>query len=406
MAHNRVCITGIGVMSPLGDSVEELNENLFAGRSSISVTNVMDFSVPAARHTGNDTGDLGLCDVVGAPRTVRMAVAAARRALHHAGLVNHVFDRKRAGVFVGVGNAPIDVVFDNFSALHNTGRVGPMTLLRALPSGPASFVAIDQNFQGACHCYTTACASGMMAISQASHQIASGRVDIAIAGGSDAPLDWGTVAAWKALRVLAPIDAADASRSCRPFASKRGGVVLGEGAAMFILESEASARARGANILAIIAGTGESCDAHHITKPEVDGQLCCMSEALVSADLQPADVDLVVAHGTGTIVGDIVETKSLRELLKKHADNIMVVANKALIGHTLGAAGAFNLCSAIMAVHNDKISGTYHLDEVDENCNLNYLANSSLSTGNINNVLVNTFGFGGINACLLVSRFQ
>lgn len=393
-------------MSPLGDSVEELNQNLFAGRSSVAVVNIMDFAIPAASYEGSVTGGLGLCDVVGATRTVRMAVAGARRAMGHAGLVDHVFDRGRAGVFVGVGNAPIDVVFDNFRTLHDTGRVGPMTLLRALPSGPASFVAIDQNFQGACHCYTTACASGMMAISQAFYQIGSGRLDIAIAGGADAPLDWGTVAAWKALRVLAPTDAADASRSCRPFASKRGGVVLGEGAAMFVLESEASARARGATILAVIAGVGESCDAHHITKPDLDGQLRCMSETLVNADLEPTDVDLVIAHGTGTIVGDVVETKSLRVLLNSHADNIMVVGNKSLIGHTLGAAGAFNLCSAIMAVYYDKVSGTYHLDANDENCNLNYLPNSSISTGAIGNVLVNTFGFGGINSCLLVSRFQ
>ena len=397
-------ITGVGLISPAGDTFEKFASSMIAGISSITAQRSGDFEYPAGVCSTFEARDLGLATSLKSPRAVSMSVSAARAACRHAKLSDVKIAPDRGGVFIGTGCPPVDSIWDSYPKYLETGKVAAMTIVRGLTNAVASFVSIDSAFTGPCQCYSVACASGSMAVGQAVAQIRSGRIDVALAGGVDTPLHVNIVSGWRALRALAPINGEAPEKSCRPFDKNRKGLVLSEAAVIFVLEDESHARERGADILAYVSGFGESCDAAHLTKPESSGQASCMSHALKNAVVEPADIDLIVAHATGTPVGDGVEAEAICSLFDGLTNDLIVVSNKGLIGHALGASGPLNLCTALIALGQGKICGTSNLDTIDPSWNLNHLPNRPYYDKSVNQVLVNSFAFGGVNTSLVVTK--
>ena len=234
-------------------------------------------------------------------------------------------------------------------------------------------------------------------------RIAAGDVDVMIAGGAEAPLNLGTLIAWDALKTLAPADPVDPARSCKPFAADRGGLVLGEGAAMLVLESLDDATARGATILAEIAGYGLVTDAGHITRPSVEGQSAAMRRALRSAETSPGDIQYINAHGTATLANDAIETAAIREVFGSVADSIAVSSTKSMHGHLLGAAGALEFAATILAMQRGIAPPTINLDKSDPACDLDYVPNVARRM-TIATAMSSSFAFGGTCACLIARR--
>jgi 3-oxoacyl-[acyl-carrier-protein] synthase II len=243
-----------------------------------------------------------------------------------------------------------------------------------------------------------------MAIGEAMRTIAAGRADAMVAGGSEALLTPGTLAAWQALRTLAPADDADPSASCKPFDKRRSGLVLGEGAAAFVLENEAHARARGARIHAVLTGYGNSCDAVHLSRPDRDGQVRAMREALREAALEPQAVGYINAHGTATAGGDVVEAEAFNTVFGEAAARIPVSSTKSMHGHLLGGAGALEFAATLLALERGVLPPTAFLGEPDPACRLRHVAMRAERVAPPRAALSNSFAFGGSNVVLLAER--
>jgi 3-oxoacyl-[acyl-carrier-protein] synthase II len=243
-----------------------------------------------------------------------------------------------------------------------------------------------------------------MALGEAAHVIASGRADAMIAGGSEALLTPATLLAWQALRTLAPADPADAAASCKPFDRRRAGLVLGEGAAAFVLEDEARARARGATIHALITGYGNTCDATHISRPDRDGQVRAMCEALQQARLEPSAIGYINAHGTATAVGDVVECEAINAVFGAAAKEIPVSSTKSMHGHLLGGAGALEFAAALLALERGVLPPTAFLDDPDPACAVRHVALRAERVAPLRAVMSNSFAFGGSNVVLIAER--
>jgi 3-oxoacyl-[acyl-carrier-protein] synthase II len=240
-----------------------------------------------------------------------------------------------------------------------------------------------------------------VAIGEAARRIATGEVDIMIAGGTEAPLNYGTLVAWDALKTLATADLHDPAASCKPFAKDRTGLVLGEGAAIVVLEDMQQARARGARVHAELAGYGLCTDASHITRPTVEGQAAAMRRALESAAMQPEEIGYINAHGTGTLANDAVETGAIKQVFGAHASGIPVSSTKSMHGHLLGAAGALELVAAILALERHIIPPTINLQVPDPECDLDYVPGKARAGVETAAVMSNSFAFGGTNAVLI-----
>jgi nodulation protein E len=247
---------------------------------------------------------------------------------------------------------------------------------------------------------TSACSSANHAIASAVDQIRLGRADVMVAGGTEAPLVWGVLKGWEALRVLAP-------DTCRPFSADRQGLSLGEGAGMAVLESYDHAVARGATILAEIAGGALTADAFHISAPEPSGSGAAraMTRALRDAQMDPSEISYVAAHGTSTQLNDATETKAIRAAFGEHADRLMVSSNKSMIGHTLGAAGAMSALAAVLAIRDGIVPPTINYETPDPACDLDYVPNVA-RTASVDAAMVNGFGFGGQNAVAVFRRYR
>jgi 3-oxoacyl-[acyl-carrier-protein] synthase II len=252
--------------------------------------------------------------------------------------------------------------------------------------------------------YSTACSSSTVAIGEAWMRVASGQLDVAIAGGSEAPLSPGSLKAWEALHTVATMDPADPSASCRPFSKNRSGMVLGEGAAMLVIEPWERAMARGAQIMGEILGYGQSNDASHITRPSVEGQAAAMVTALQSARIEAQDVDAINAHGTGTQANDRTETAAIRAVFGDRAEYIPISATKSMHGHLLGAAGALECVLSLLAMQHEIALPTMHLQQPDPDCDLDYVPNMAREGVAAHVMLSNSFAFGGTNAVLVLRR--
>lgn len=252
--------------------------------------------------------------------------------------------------------------------------------------------------------YSTACSSSAVAIGEAWMRVACGQLEVAIAGGSEAPLSPGSLKAWEALHTLATVDALDPAASCRPFSKNRTGMVLGEGAAMLVIEPWERAKARGAAILGEILGYGQSNDASHITRPSATGQAAAMNAALRAAGIEPLQIDAINAHGTGTLANDKTETAAIRAVFGTQADRIPISATKAMHGHLLGAAGALECVLSLLALQHQVALPTMHLQLADPDCDLDYVCNAARENSAAQVMLSNSFAFGGTNAVLVLRR--
>jgi 3-oxoacyl-(acyl-carrier-protein) synthase len=404
----RVAVTGIGVVSPLGNSSAEIFTNASAGRSAVHrleapfARRLAGPLVASAHFDGAEHFEpprLRMLD-----RVSQFACFAARQALAESQPDFAQADRRRIGVFLGTGMGGSQSSDDGYRSLYEDGsdRVKPFMVLMGMHNAPAAWIGIEHDLRGPNLTYSTACSSSAVAIGEASLRIALGHLDLALAGGAEAPLSFGSLKAWEALHTLASIDAGNASASCKPFALDRSGMVLGEGSAMIVLEAWERAVARGASILGEIAGYGFANDTGHITRPSIEGQVAAIEAALSAAAIDPLAVDAINAHGTGTQANDGVETNAIKAVFGPRAARIPISATKAMHGHLLGAAGALECVLSLLAMQHQVALPTMHLDLPDPACDLDYVPNRARTGFAARTMLSSSFAFGGANAVLVL----
>ena len=404
----RVAVTGFGVVSPLGHTAAEVFEAARAGRSAIhrlDIPGAERLAAPLAATVPDFDGTAHFeppqfrqLDRIG-----QFAVVAARSAVADAGGVGWSADeRARTGVFVGTGMGGVVGMDESYNTLYGqkSDRISPTMILRGMHNASAGWIGIENNLSGPNLTYSTACSSSAVALGEAWLRVAHGMLDVAIAGGSEAPLPLGSLKAWEAMHTIARIDPDDPSASCKPFAKNRSGMVLGEGAAMLVLEPWERAVARGVPIHGELLGYGLTTDAVHITRPTVAGQAAAMRAALASAGLAPEAIDSINAHGTGTLANDVAETGAIRAVFGAHADRIPISATKSVHGHLLGAAGALECMLALLALKANVALPTMHLQQPDPACDLDYVPNAARPGAAGRTMLSNSFAFGGTNAVL------
>jgi len=399
---SRIGIAGIGVTSPLGDSLQASWDRLVAGRGAVAR---MAFDglpdIAAAQVTSDVSQGLTRLQQVGTERVSQMALGAVRQALADA-RIDGWPDPERVGLYLGTGMGGAATLDAGFAALHGGGRIPPLTVPAGMVNGAAAVVAIHADIRGPVLTYAVACASGSVALAEAAHALRRGEVDIAICGGVEAPLARGTVAAWHALRTLAPPDAVDVARSCRPFAADRAGLVLGEGAAFFVLRREGDLPAAPR---AWFAGSAVRCDAMHLTNPQVRGQVSTLKAALAASGLAPSDIGYCNAHGTATVAGDPVECEALRAVWGDGADALRVSSTKAAHGHLLGAGGALEAALTAMALQHGLVPATLGVSTLDARCaGLAHVLGEAQHVPQLRHAISNSFAFGGTNAALVFSR--
>ncbi len=401
----RIGVVGLGLTCPLGDTPDEAWARLVAGDSAIARQSFDGLpDIASARVASDVSTALTKLQQVGTERVSQMALGAARKAIADAGLGAWP-DAERVGLFLGTGMGGAATMDAGYAALHGGQRLPPLTVPAGMVNGAAGVVAMHCDIRGPVLTYAVACASSAVAIAEAAHALRRGEIDIAIAGGAEAVLARGTVAAWQALRTLALPSEGDVARSCRPFAVDRGGLVLGEGAAFLVLRREADVAHDGTLPQAWLAGSGVRCDATHLTNPQVRGQAAAMRAALASSGLAPSDIGYCNAHGTGTIAGDPVECAALREVWGVHADALQVSATKAAHGHLLGAAGALEAIWTVLALRTGVVPPTQGVRGVDPRClGLDHVLGQGRARPGLRHAISNTFAFGGTNASLVFSR--
>jgi len=404
----RVAVSGIGVVSPLGNGAAELFGNARAGRSGIHRLDIPFaprlLAPLAATARFDETEHFDATRLRTLDRFSLFALYAAQQAVDdsHSALLG--IDRSRAGVFVGNGMGGTLTMDAGYKTLYGdaSNRIKPFTILMGMQNAAAAWVGIEHDLRGPNMTYSTACSSSTVAIGEAWMRVACGQLDVALAGGTEAPLSNGSLKAWEALRTLASIDAEEPSASCRPFSKNRSGMVLGEGAAMLVIEPWDRALARGAPIHGEILGYGLSSDASHITRPSVQGQATAMRAALQSAAIGPHAVEAINAHGTGTLANDRTETAAIKAVFGDRAHSIPISATKALHGHLLGAAGALECVLSLLAMRHEVALPTMHLQTPDPDCDLDYVANRARDGVAARTMLSNSFAFGGTNAVLVL----
>ena len=324
-------------------------------------------------------------------RTTQLAVVAAREAVSASGAAG--FDPARAGVILGasIGLGTFDDAYRQFYS-ENNNRVAPLTVPRVMPSAPASAVSMEFDARGASFSVASACASSTHAIGVAFQMVRAGMLEVAITGGSDAPITVGHMKAWEALRVLSP-------DGCRPFSADRNGLVIGEGAAILVLEPLERARARGNDVLAEIAGFGMTADAADLTSPDATGAAAAMMAALDDAGVAPEAVGYVNAHGTATRLNDRTEVEALRRVFGSHLPRIAVSSSKSMIGHCMAAGGALELALTALALRHAILPPTAGMREIDPDCDIDCVPGVARSAA-VEWAISNSFAFGGLNAVL------
>jgi nodulation protein E len=400
---NRVVITGIGVVTPIGNTRDTFWSALVEARSGIGpitiipterlnsriAAQVLDFK--PSEHF--DPRRESLLD-----RFAQFAVVAARSALRDSQLELTEELALDTATIIGNSTGGMNTLDDSFSRLYATHgtRAHPLSIPRLMSNAACSAISMDLGLKGPTYTIASACSSGTHAIGQAFSMVRSGQVPIALTGGTEACLTVGTFKGWEALRVLS-------ADTCRPFSRTRSGLVLGEGAAMFVLETREHAVARGAPIYAEMLGFGMSADAGDITAIDPSGAARAMRGALKDAKINPGDIDYVNAHGTGTALNDKGETAALRLAFGDAADQLAVSSSKGVLGHSLGAAGALELAATALALHHQVIPPTANFEEADPDCDLDYVPNTARNAP-IQNAMSSSFAFGGLNAVLVLGR--
>ena len=406
-----IVVTGLGCVSPLGTDAASTWQALLAGRSGVArLPEDFDPRLPvqiAARVPGPvDAGDLPAKELRRLDRAILLALAAAREAVADAGLVaGESCDGDRAGVAIGSGIGGISTLTENHRALLEAGprRVSPFFIPMTLANMPAGMVAIRHGLRGPNLCHVTACASAAHSLGESLRVLQRGDADVMLAGGTEAAITPLVVAGFANMQALSKC--ADPSLASRPFDLGRDGFVLGEGAAVLVLEREAHARARGARIRGRVVGYGATADALHIAAPDPEGAGArrCMRSALADAGLPVEAVDYVNAHATSTPAGDVMEAAALRGVFGAHAERMAVSSTKGATGHLLGAAGALEALVCVLALETGTLPPTINLENPDPECALDHVAGKPRALL-ARVALSNSFGFGGVNAALLFER--
>jgi 3-oxoacyl-[acyl-carrier-protein] synthase II len=392
-------------VSALGNSVVEITESLRTARSGVRLVCVEASSAPVAAacpiadwvDEELTASDRALFDPV-----TRYAMHAASEALAQSGLLNEPDLSKRTAVFIGTALGGANAIEEAHRDIWYHGTPPkPLSVLCAMNNAPAAHLSIRFALRGPNITYSVACASSALAIGDAFHAIRDGRLSCVLAGGAEACATPVVLRAWRSMRILAPADVHQPSAACKPFALNRSGLVLGEGAAMVVLESLESAVARGAPILCEILGFGSSTDGMHICLPSMEGQRAAIEDALRDARISFTDVRYINAHGTGTRVGDLAEARAIRQVFGDQALSIPTSSTKAAHGHLLGAAGALELIASFSSLRAGFYPATLNLLDPDPECALDHVRNEPRTGARLSTFLTHSFAFGGSNAVIV-----
>jgi nodulation protein E len=400
---NRVAVTGLGCISALGMNSEALAEGLRQGRCAIgplTTTPLERLTIRIGAEVANydpavhfDEKRLLLLD-----RFSQFALLAAREAMAMSGLNPRTDSGLRIAAILGSGVGGMNTLDESFQRIYleNAKRFQPFIIPKLMISAAISHITMEHGIKGPAFTVASACASANHAIGVAFQMVRSGMADAALTGGSESVFTPGTLKAWEAMRILAP-------DTCRPFSRDRKGLVLGEGAGVLILENWERAKARGAPILGEILGFGMSADAGDIVMPSLEGAVSAMRAALADCGLAPEDIEYISAHGTGTAMNDITETKAIHEVFGPHARRLAVSSTKSLHGHALGAAGAIEAIATLMAMRDGVMPPTGNFTEADPQCDLDYVPNTPRARP-FGVALSNSFAFGGLNSVIALRR--
>jgi 3-oxoacyl-[acyl-carrier-protein] synthase II len=410
-SRRKVVVTGLGLITSIGTGLEAFEQGLMERRPGIRAITRFDASPFRCRVAGElpdfqPEQFLDRKQVRRMDRYSQLAVSASRLALQDAGVSPDDLDRERTGVCVGSALGGVGFGEENYNAFIKGGwkAVHPLLALSVFVGAGSCNVAIEFGFTGPATANGDSCSAGSIALANALRYIQSGQADQMLAGGVEAPLYPVCYGAFDIIQAMSKqLDPPE--RACRPFDRTRDGFVMGEGAAMLLLEAEDSARARGARIYAELAGAALTNDAHHMTAPRLDGAcaLRCMQLALKDAGMPPAEVETINAHASGTPLNDKVETLAIKELLGERAYAVPVSGTKSLTGHALGASGAVEAAISCLSIHRGFVPATANLVEPDPDCDLDYVTDGPRRQP-VGTVLSNSFGFGGINAALVFRK--
>jgi 3-oxoacyl-[acyl-carrier-protein] synthase II len=413
MMKKRVVITGLGVISPVGNDVTSFWQSLRDGRGGfgpIASFDAKDFDSRIAAEVKNFIPtDYGISakEVKRTAKFVQYAIAAAKEAIDSSGLVLDKEDRNRIGVLIGSGIGSLYTIEEEHKVYLNKGpsRLSPFLIPMLIVNEASGLVAIIHGLKGPNSCVATACASGSHAIGDAYRIILYGDADVMVTGGTESCIVPTAVGGFCALKALSTRNN-EPEKASRPFDMERDGFVMAEGSGLVVLESLEHAKKRNANIIAEIVGFGMNCDAYHITAPDPDGEgaATAMTMAMNDARMNPEDIDYINAHGTSTKLNDKIETLSMKRAFGQHSKKLMVSSTKSMTGHLLGAAGGVEFVACCLAIKDGVVPPTINYEHPDPECDLDYVPNVARKA-NIRVCMSNSLGFGGHNASLIVKKF-
>lgn len=417
MEKRRVVITGLGAITPLGNSVDEFWAGIKAAKSGIAPITLFDASINKVHYAAEvknfNPGDyMDAKDARKMARFTQFGVAAAKQCLEDAGLMGNAEVLDETGIILGVGIGGLEVTEASVLSLQKMGfvKTNPMAIPQLIPNEVGGNIAINFGLHGPVQSIATACSSGTDALGVAFEMVRSGRLDTCLTGGTEAAICQFGVVSFEVLHALSTGFDEDPTKASRPFDKNRNGFVMGEGSGMLMFEEYEHAKARGAKIYAEVAGYGASCDGYHLTAPNPDGITGskCMTRALKDAGMDPSEITYYNAHGTSTQKNDSAETKMLKIAFgEENAKNLKISSTKSMHGHCLGATGAIEAMVCVKAIQDSYIPCTRNLDEVDVEggCDLNYVPNVGLNQP-VEAAMSATFGFGGHNGAIIVKKVK
>ncbi|PTQ78737.1 3-oxoacyl-[acyl-carrier-protein] synthase II [Nitrosomonas oligotropha] len=400
----RIVVTGMGIVSPIGTSIDQFWKNAVAGTNGIVSIQSFDAAKQRSRIAGEVSGFdpaafLTTKQIEQTDRFTQLALHAAQQALEDAGGLEG-YEPRRLAVSLGSGMGGFSTFESSAARRFQNKSVPPFTVPRIMANSAAAWIATKYGLKGINLTTSTACSSGANAIGMALDLLRNGKADAVVTGGAEACVLPLTMVGFEALFALSTGFNNDPAHASRPFAKGRDGFVMGEGAGILVLEREDAALKRGAKIYARLAGYGCACDATHIVAPDIDGQVAAMQAALDDAGVTSGQVDYINAHATSTPIGDVVETKAIKQMFGERAPEIPISATKSMIGHSIGASAAIGSIAAIMTLQTGTIHPTINLIEADPECDLNYTPNTAAQK-KVQTALCNAFGFGGNNVSLV-----
>ncbi|MDR2864472.1 MAG: beta-ketoacyl-ACP synthase II [Spirochaetaceae bacterium] len=415
----KVVVTGLGAISPIGNSVDEFKAGLKAGKNGVALTSAFDTSDFAVKISAevkdfNPEQWMDKKEARKMARFTQFAVAAASQALSQAGLIDAVGENKkiscnpeRAAVVLGNGIGGFEIVSEAFRKLFYSGpsRMPPLTVPLMIANEAAANISMIYGLKGPCYTQVTACASGVDGLGQAMDLIRADRCDVVVAGGTEACVIPFGVGGFSVLKTLSTRNE-EPQKASRPFDKDRDGFVLGEGSGILVLESEEHAKARGATILAEFAGYGATGDAYHLTSPDPSGDGCAraITLAIRDAELSPQDIQYYNAHGTSTVINDITETRAIKTAFGDYANKLKISGTKSMIGHCIAGGGGLEAIVCILAIREGFFPPTINLDHPDPECDLDYVPHKT-QFGEINAAASGNLGFGGHNGVVVFKKY-